>query len=254
MAVTRLEQDVDIARMLELLKAHGRPGVSTDLMAVLGHMALMEKQLAAVTEELRGVRAELAELRQPSPVVAEKQKLAERLEGAVSAAREQLDAMKQSIVQWAKDTLAAVKQVGINALDGAVRTLHMREGLEAIGSGLKNAAADVDKTAAKVAAINARHREAGKHLRNFGRAIRGREPVAQAKPEGKLSRGTQSFFAGVRGVLAGIAKDANAAIERLEKLEAAAKPSMLENLRAMQDSAAKAPPATTPEKTQEASL
>lgn len=252
--MTRLEKDVDIARMMELFKTHGRPGASTDLMAVLGHIALMEKQLAAVTEELRSVRQELAELRHPGPVASEKQKLSERLEDVVVAAREQLDAVKQSISQWAKDTLAAVKQIGVNALDDAARALHVREGLEAISGGLKNAAADVDKTAAKVAAINVRHREAGKHLRNFGRAIRGREPIGQPKPEGKLSRGTQSFFASVRDVLAGVARDADAAASRLEKLEVAAKPSMLENLRAMKDSAAKTPPAPAPDKGQEASL
>ncbi|MDL2214453.1 FUSC family protein [Clostridia bacterium OttesenSCG-928-O13] len=252
--MTRLEEDVHIAQLLELYKTHSRQGGAQDLMAVLGYVALMEKQLAAVSEELRGVRQELAALRQPGPVAVERQKLADRLDDAVQTARKQLDSVRQSILQWAKDTLAAVKQAGVTALDGAVRALHIRDGLETASTGLKNAAADVDRTAGRIAAINARHREASMHLRNFGRAIRGREPLAQAKPEGKLSRGAQSVFSGVRNVLAGIARDADAAIDRLAKLEQAAKPSILDNLRSLKETTAKAAPAPAPGKVQDMSL
>ena len=253
--MTMLEQDVNIARVLELFKAHGRQGAAGDLMATLGYIALVEKQLAAVTEELRGVRQELVELRQPGPVASERQKLADRLQEAMDAARAQLETVKQSIIQWAKDTLAVVKQAGVSALDGAMRTLRVREGLSAVSAGLKNAANDVDRTARRVAASNARYRQAGKHLRNFGRAIQGRAPIKRVKPEGKLSRGAQSVFGGVRGVLAGEAKDADTAIDRLDKLEqAAGKPSMLANVQCLRESAAKAAPAPTKDKAQEASL
>jgi hypothetical protein len=241
--------------VLRLFEAHGRQGGGRELTAVLGYMALMEKQLAAVREELRGVRQELAGLRQPSPAAVERQKLAKRLEAAVQAARKQLNAVKESITAWAKDTVAAVQKAGASALDGAVRALHIRQGLEAVSAGLKDAAADVGRTAARVAAISARHRQAGKHLRNFGRALRGQKPLRRAKPEGRLSRGTQDFLGGVRGVLAGAARDADTAIGRLKKLErSVAGPSMLESVQAKKDAAKKEAPAPAQEKTAEASL
>ena len=252
--MTRLEQDVDIARVLNLFEAHGRQGGARELGAVLGYVALMEKQLAAVREELRGVREELAGLRQPGPAAAERQKLAERLEDVVQAARQKLDEVKQGIVQWAKDTASAVKQAGATALDGTVRVLHVRQGLQAVSTGMKHAAEDVGRTAAKVAAMSLRQRQAGKHLRNFGRALRGQAPLTRIRPEGKLSQGAQSFFAGVRGVLSGVARDADAAIARLDKLEQVARPSMLESVQAKKAAAPKETPAPSQEKTPEASL
>ena len=222
--MTRLEQDVDIAHVLSLFEAHGRQGGRRELAAVLGYVALMEKQLVAVREELRGVREELAGLRQPGPAATERQKLAERLDESVQVARQKLDEVKQGIIQWAKDTASAVKQAGAAALDGAARALHVRQGLQAMSVGMKHAAGDVGSAAARVAAINLRQRKAGRHLRNFGRALRGRAPLARMRPEGKLSQGVQSFFADVGGVLAGVARDADAAVARLDKLEQVARP------------------------------
>lgn len=208
--------------LLAILRANDRLQAGRDLSGVLGHMALLEKQLAAVTEELHGVQAELAKMQEPGPVMAAWQKLSDSLRERMAAIRSQLAAVRDYIAQGARDAVAAVKRSGIAALDGALRFAGAKETLQAIGAGLDSAAKDAAATSKKVAAISAEYHEAGKHLRNFGRAIRGKEPLAQRKPDGVLSRGTQSIFGGIRDVLAGMAGDADRAVACLARLEQAA--------------------------------
>lgn len=208
--------------LLAILRANDRLQAEKDLSGVLGYVALLDKQLAAVTDELRGVRAELSRLKEPGPIMAAWQKLAASLQKQIAALRRQIVAAKDSISQRAGELVAAAKQGGIAALDGGLRFLQVKDTLQSIGAGLQAAANDTDATRKKVAAISAEYREAGKHLRNFGRAIRGKEPLARPKPEGKLSKSSQSFFTGVRDVLAGAASDAAGAVACLNRLERAA--------------------------------
>lgn len=244
---TATMQDLD--ELLALMRKNGRGQDAQDLSAVVGHVALLERQLNAVTEELRGVRKDLAKMQEPGPAAQAYRKLADGLHRQMAATRRLLASLKDSVVDGVKNTLAAVKQGGISALDGTLRLLHVKEGLEAISAGLNGAAKNAGATSRKVAAMSSEYREAGKHLRNVGRAIRGKEPLADKKPEGRLSGTSQAFFDNVRDVLAGTARDAAKAAGHIDRLEQRAaegkeqRASLKDNLKSLQ---AGVPPAQPP--------
>lgn len=253
MSSSRIITGPEVDEFFAFLQQNDRAQDAQDLSAVLGHVALLEKQLAGAIEELRGVRQELAKLQEPGPIMAAWQKLADRLHIKIAAVHGRLRAVKGSITNGTRKTLAAVKQGGIAAVDGAVRFTHAKEMLQWCSQNLKGAAKDAADTARQVSQISRQYHEAGKHLRNFGRAIRGKEPLAQRKPEGALSLTTQAFFDNIRGVLAGSANNADKAVGLLDRLEQAAakgkedRASLKENLTALK-AGLPAPKAPDPDK------
>lgn len=209
----------EVEEFLALMKQNGQAQGAQDLSAVVGYVALLERQLNAVTEELQGVRRDLAKMQEPSPAAQAYRKLADTLHNQVDVARQRLAAIKSSIVAGIKNALATAKQTGVSTLDGALRFLQVKKGLQAISNSLNSAAKDAGATSRKIAAMSSEYREAGRHLRNVGRAVRGKEPLAEVKPEGRLSGTSRAFFENVRDVLAGTAMDAAKAASALDRLE-----------------------------------
>ncbi len=82
--------------------------------------------------------------------------------------------------------------------------------------------------------MSAEYREAGKHLRNIGRAIIGKEAIQDAKPMGPAAKSIRALNNGTRAAYSGASRSAAAAIGRLEQLEKAARPSALEAMRKKQ--------------------
>ena len=151
-------------------------------MEAVGHVSEMEKQLAGAVDELKAMRQELQNLQEQNhPLKAVLQKSVRELEANVAALRERLTELKGAVIEGCKNTLAAVKEQGISALDNAARFFHIKPGLAALRNNINEGIQADEKAISRIKAVSAEYHEAGRHLKNIGRALMGKEAVQEAK-------------------------------------------------------------------------
>lgn len=238
--------------LITILESNNRRETAQDFRALAEQVSRMESQLDAASREIHALRRELAELRDfhGEPLHNTARQSIDAAARQIEQAKEKLGAIKDKIVQGAKDAVAAVKEKGIGALNSAVSFLGVKDELESLREGLDKNTKSCDRSLARVDAISRQYHEVGTATRNFGRAVSGKEVRDDTKDSGKLAKVAAAPFHTLKKLYSGMAKGAEAAIGKLEKLEQAAKPSMLENLQALKEATTRdSGMALSPEKT-----
>jgi len=225
-------ENENVVELLSILRDNNRSDKA--LLAVLGQVTAMEKQLAAAVRELAAMRRDLAEAEKRNhPIKNALQKAVITMQAQVIEMRDKLAALKQSVIDGCKNAVQAFKDKGIAALDNIARFFKIRPILESIHTGADRAAQSAAKTVANIETISAQYHEAGKHLKNAGRALTGQEIVQDAKPNGLVSKTFSAPFRAVRACFAGIRNHAVVAVSKLKQLEeqaATRKPSIKKDI------------------------
>ena len=231
-----------VKELLAILRENNAPSAK-DFLAVLQQVGAMERQLDAAVKELTAMRQELqAAQEQNHPVKSTMQKAIISMQGQVLDLRERLAELKQNIIDGCKNALAAFKEKGISALNNVTRFFKVRPMLESMRDNLDNNIRSNDKTIAKIEAISTEYHEAGRHLKNMGRAMLGKESIQKAPPPGKMAAVISAPFRAERSHLADMKKGVEKAIGamiRLEERAAEKKPSIREALNTHSQKAAK---------------
>ena len=227
----RLAEQKEVKELLAVLKENNFSSAK-DLMAAIGHVSDLEEQLSSAVQELTAMRQELQEMKQ-SPLKAALQRSVQTLEAKVSQLRVQIDALKEIIIEGCKQALADFKQRGTAALDGVARFFHLREGLEGVKETIQAGIATDEKALAKIEAVSAEYHEAGRHLKNVGRALMGKEAVQEAKAVGKLAKTVQAPYRAERACYLAARNSLDEAVSSLDRLEKAAEkqPSILKAMK-----------------------
>ena len=146
-----------------------------------------------------------------------------------------------SSTEGCKNTLAAVKEQGISTLDNAARFFHIKPGLEALRNNINEGIQADTKAISRIEAVSTEYHEAGRHVKNIGRALMGKEAVQEAKSIGKLAKTVQAPYRAERACFLAARKGLEKAVASLDRLERAAEkqPSIL---KAMQEHKVKNPP------------
>lgn len=228
---TPILENEQVKELLALLRENNAPSTS-DFLAVLNQISAMERQLDAAVQELASMRQELkAAQEQNHPLKTALQKAVTAMQGQVLDLRERLSELKQTVIDSCKHAVAAFKEKGMSALDNVVRFFKIRPILEALRDTLtKNIQAD-DRAIAKIEAISAEYHQAGRHVKNIGRAMLGREAIQEAKTPGKLAAVISAPFRAERSHFSHLKKhvgQAIGAVARLEERAAEKKPSIRE--------------------------
>lgn len=208
---------------------------------MLGQIAGMEKQLAAAVEELAAMRGELAEAqKQNHPVKTAMQKAVIVMQGQVLELRDKLAELKQTVIDGCKSAVAAFKENGISALDNVARFFKVKPVLETMRDNLHEYIQQDDKAIAKIETASNEYHEAGRHLKNFVRAVRGQEPVAEPKGPGAVARTLAAPFRREKNLFTSMKSRTEGALKRLEHLEQAAqRPSIRKTMEEMSAKVAK---------------
>jgi len=244
-----------------------------ELLAILRYVGMVEGQLDRAVGELSAMRRELNDMRevQNHPVKTALQNAIHTLEDKIAVMREHLDALKADIIEGAKKAVAAFKEQGISALNGLASFLHIKGGLNALRDSLNDGIKADNRAIASIEAASAKYHEAGRRVKNMGRALTDKEAVQEAKSSGKVARVLEAPFRREKASLERAVRDVDAAVHALERLEASAvrirdariavkgekKPSILKNLDELKGQIAQAKqdaPVTERPKRQEASL
>ena len=170
---TPIAENEYVKELLALLKEN-QSSAGKELLEAVGHVSEMEKQLAGAVDELKAMRQELQNLQEQNhPLKAVLQKSVRALEANVAALRERLTELKGAVIEGCKNTLAAVKEQGISALDNAARFFHIKPGLAALRNNINEGIQADEKAISRIKAVSAEYHEAGRHLKNIGRALMG---------------------------------------------------------------------------------
>lgn len=248
MASTNAAPIMENEHVRELLVIMGENRVPTmqDFLAVLTHVANMEKQLNTAVSELQTMRQELQAAREQNhPAKLTLQNAVKAVEKNIAVLRERLDTVKHNIIEGCKDAVTAFKEKGVSALDNIARFFKVRPILESMRDDLKKAIQADDRAIATIEAVSAEYHQAGRHLKNIARAVAGKEAGQDVKPVGKLAEALQEPFKMTRSVNTAMKSGVDAAINKLAQLEKAAerKPSIQKTMQAFNEQIEKAPKA-----------
>lgn len=157
-----------VMELLSLMKENGRELQANELSCLISALDSLEQQYSAVLAELKDIKQELTP-EQPSF------DLVQAAQEKVEQARDQLSALKEKIISWAKTTVEDFKRVGVSALDAAISALGVKNLLEAMQDRVFRAMESMETSIKKVEAMGQELRSAGTHLKNAGRAATGKE-------------------------------------------------------------------------------
>ncbi|MFZ5975110.1 hypothetical protein SAMN02745975_01531 [Geosporobacter subterraneus DSM 17957] len=248
-----LLENEHVKELLAILKENSVS--AKDFLDVIGYVGAMERQLDAAVGELSAMRRELADMREEKnhPVRTSLQKAIQALENKITETRERLEAVKAGIIEGCKNAVAAFKEKGIAALDGLASLFHIRQGLEKVQESMDRNIRYDEQSMKKIAAVSAEYHEIGRHVKNMGRAVQGKEAIQEAKPMGKLAKLIQAPYRLDQACSTAIKRQAASALDSLGKLEQRSvmhrenqketgknekKPSILKNLQALKEQAA----------------
>lgn len=218
-----------------------------DLLAALRHVEELENQLAGAVEQLSAMREEVENL-QKAPLKSALQASVHTLEEKAASLKEQISALKKSILTGCRQALSEAREHGISALDNLARFFHLRQSFEGIRDTIQEAIQTDTRAIEKIEAMAAQYHEAGKHLKNAGRVLAGKEAVTEAKPIGKAAKTIAAPFRADRACLTAMKGTVEKALSGLERLEQSApkKPSILKAMREQSEKIQAEPAKTEP--------
>ena len=240
-AAAPLLENEHVKELLSIMEANNVPTMK-DLLDIIVQVGAMERQLDAAVNELQSMRRELAEAQaQNHPVKTALQNAVITMQGQVLDLRDKLAELKANIIDGCKSAVAAFKEKGISALRNIAEFFHLRPGLEALHENLNKSIKLDERAIAKIEAVSAEYHEAGRHLKNMGRAFIGKEAVTEAKAPGRLAAAIAAPYHAERTCLVAARRHVTAAIGAVARLQnAERKPPVMETINKLNEQIAQA--------------
>lgn len=220
-------QNKDIRDLIDLLKQNN-PSQGKEYAALLGQVEEMSQLLDKALRELQEVRTQLGGQKE-SGVKQAVTKAAEAVEGRINAMRRAVSDMKERIAKGAREAVEGFKHGGARALDMTVSLLGIRKGLAVVKNDLESSLQDVQKSIQTVEKVGHEMRSVGRHIRNAAHVITGKEPLPAAdRGEGRFQAAILAPLKRERDTLGRLIGLVDSALQKLEKLEQAARHPMAE--------------------------
>ena len=224
---TQNVEDMDVIKQLmDIMGQQGMNEQSQDFLEVLNFVAGMQVQLSVMVDELQGVREQLAEMQknQPKAVTEKLMDKVSQLQEKISKLSERLGAIKDHLIDTAKQAVTAFKEKGREEMNKV-----LQKGISSVKSVLENTReklvdvmTNYEKTANQIDSIGDELKQIGNSFANVGRLIAGKgtKEVSDEKPGVGLTRvmnmPVKSGISAFRKQISGIDK----AMEKLDKVSA----------------------------------
>ena len=220
-------EDMDVIKQLmDIMGQQGMKEQSQDFLEVLNFVAGMQVQLSVMVDELQGVREQLAEMQknQPKAVTEKLMDKVSQLQEKISKLSERLGAIKDHLIDTAKQAGTAFKEKGREEMNKVLQKgiCGVKSVLENTREKLVDVMTNYEKTANQIDSIGDELKQIGNSFANVGRLIAGKgtKEVSDEKPGVGLTRvmnmPVKSGISAFRKQISGIDK----AMEKLDKVSA----------------------------------
>jgi hypothetical protein len=145
-----------IEELLELLKSPGFQSQRKEYESLLDGVETIVKQYNSILTELDALKEKVGKITDRKNPLAV---MVECLENLAASIGEELNSLKESILSFTKNALNTVKEKGLSALGSVFGFLHVKDGLQAMASGLAKSAEALDKAVTRVDSLEQFHRE-----------------------------------------------------------------------------------------------
>lgn len=173
-----IEQMDVVKQLMELLEKQNMREQSQDFMEVVQYVAGMQIQLAAMVDELHGVKEQLADI-QTGRHRSAKDSLLEtvsRLEGKITQLSEKLSEAKDRLLETASQAVRAFKEKGRQEMNKILKK--GISGVQKLLDGIREQTVEVltgyEKTANQIDSIGDELKQAGNSMANVGRLLSGK--------------------------------------------------------------------------------
>lgn len=246
-----------LKEFFKLLSQNGHKREAADFSSLVSQMNQMEEQYTAVLYELKAVREQLDRI-QDKGIKNTMVKSVSAVQDKVTQAKGQLSHIKEELYQAVKQTLAAMKQQGISALNTTVDFMGIKAAFYDMRGNLEASISNTQKSIDRINAIGDELHAINEHGRNLGRALAGKEAAELTKrneDKGILAV-VEKPLKKSKAVLEGMEKNVARAIQSVDRLEQAAakgreeKTSVREGLRTAKKQVSKKMPLSPQKKTE----
>ena len=249
-----------LKEFFKLLSQNGQQQEASEFSSLVTQLNQMEKQYTAVLSELKAVREQLESI-QDNGIKATVTKSVSSAQQTVEQAKDQLGHIRTSLSDMVKQTLAAVKQHGISALNKAADFMGIKAALNDMRDNLNASISDTQKSIDRINAVGSELHALNEHGKNLGRALIGKEAaeLTQRNEDKGVLAAIAKPLKKSKAMLEGMEKGVTRALQSIDRLEKAAargkeeKPSVREGLKAAKQQESKEKP-PTPSKKHEVSL
>ena len=249
-----------LKEFFKLLSQNGQQQEASEFSSLVTQLNQMEKQYTAVLSELKAVREQLESI-QDNGIKATVTKSVSSAQQKVEQAKDQLGHIRTSLSDMVKQTLAAVKQHGISALNKAADFMGIKAALNDMRDNLNASISDTQKSIDRINAVGSELHALNEHGKNLGRALIGKEAaeLTQRNEDKGVLAAIAKPLKKSKAMLEGMEKGVTCALQSIDRLEKAAargkeeKPSVREGLKAAKQQESKEKP-PTPSKKHEVSL
>lgn len=185
---TPLADNTEVSKLIQILTNENLNAESKNFLALVQYMDTMEKQFNKVLDELQEIKQQINDMpEQRKTIKASYQDAVQNLENQVHKIKEQLANIKANIIEGSKKAVDQLKQGGLSGLNKVMDFLKIKNGLSAVRDNLNQSIASTEKSIAKINAISNEYHEVGRHVKNIGKAVRGKEPIQEKRENGRLS-------------------------------------------------------------------
>ena len=249
-----------LKEFFKLLSQNGQQQEASEFSSLVTQLNQMEKQYTAVLSELKAVREQLESI-QDNGIKATVTKSVSSAQQKVEQAKDQLGHIRTSLSDMVKQTLAAVKQHCISALNKAADFMGIKAALNDMRDNLNASISDTQKSIDRINAVGSELHALNEHGKNLGRALIGKEAaeLTQRNEDKGVLAAIAKPLKKSKAMLEGMEKGVTRALQSIDRLEKAAargkeeKPSVREGLKAAKQQESKEKP-PTPSKKHEVSL
>jgi len=218
----QLAENEHVKELLGILKDNGKD--TSGLYALLDHVKGMEDFIKIAENKIEDMKTQLDTIKeiQNHPIKAALQNTVKALETKVSEIKIQIAELKTGIIEGCKNAVAAFKEKGIVALDKLASFFNIRSGLKSISQSIDESMMAADKAIAKIAVFSKEYHQTGRHIKNMGRVLTGKQPIDTVKEAGALAKIVSAPYKAYKKIQISMIKTVFKMDEKLEQLSQSA--------------------------------
>lgn len=155
-AMALMSDNPDVIKLLDYLKSPGMEKNQQEYSSLIKYVDAIENQYNSILSELAELKEQISGIKDKKNPLAV---MAEHLDTLAADVGAKLKNLKDGIISFTKNALDTVKEKGLSALGSVFGALHVKDGLQAMSSGLAKSVAALDKAVTRVDNLDQHNRE-----------------------------------------------------------------------------------------------